>query len=53
MNILSFVGGWFIFNSNEIMLFIYSETNLEIEKKYKESENFLLPNIYKFDFNIF
>lgn len=36
MNILSFVGGWFVFNSNEIMLFYYSETNLEIEKKIRK-----------------
>lgn len=28
----SFVGGWGFFNKNEIMVFIYSETNLEIEK---------------------
>lgn len=32
MNIFSFVGGCFIFNKNEIVLFICSETNLEIGK---------------------
>lgn len=32
MHIFSFVEGCFIFNKNEIVLFIYSETNLEIGK---------------------